>query len=199
MEDRALVRLPHYRQHVLPVQGLGSQDLEALERSARELASAAPGVREIPDAIVGAVRAQRGPHVPLIGGSGERTLPEELAADPADVVVHQPEAMARAVLLRDDPAQSPGVRAVWGAVVGRLAELRHQAKAGLYERRMRGELPALGLEAELRAMETARANDNDPEDEFGRGDPLGAPGIDSGRDEPAAWQPGNTRVGSTGA
>ena len=194
------MRLPPYKQHLLPVAGLSRDELDVLERTAREVSTAAPGVREISETVLAAVKEQRRPKLPF-GSDRDAAypLPDVVTADPADVVVHQPEAMARATQLRDDPALSPRVRAVWGAVVDRLADLRHQAKAGLYERRMRGADPGMDLAAEQRAMAAARANDADPDDELGRFDPVGAPGIDSGRDEPAPWQTPNDRVGATGA
>jgi hypothetical protein len=156
-----------------------------LDARLREIESAAPAVAPIVEAAV------RNPD------DAPRDGVLNAANDPLDVVLDQREAMARAVEMRDDPSLSEEERAGWGAAVEQLARARHEAKEALADRRR--ENPDEETWSEVQAESIARARDGDPDDRFARGAPA-APGDDSGRDEPSAWQRAHDRVGSeTGA
>lgn len=160
---------------------LDPADLKAMAADARAAADAAPALREVLDPVAAAAEAQLqdGKAPPVV-------LPEHLTADPHDVIVEQREAMARAVVLRDDEARPEPERAVWGEVVKRLAGARRAAKDAMAERRLSD--PSLGTYEELIASrEAAERADNDPADLRIRDEPGDAAGTDSGRQEPAPW------------
>ncbi len=152
----------------------GAADAGRLEERVREVAEAAPGVAPIVEAAV------------LDTGT-------DPAIDPLAVVADQRAAMARAIELRDDPSLPPEERQRWADAVERLAAARHDAKDALAERRRHDPTLETWTEAEARAREQARQDDADPDDRSAR-DATGT-GMDSGRDEPAAWQPPAARVG----
>lgn len=153
-----------------------------LEDRLHEIESVAPAVAPIVEA---AVRDPGAPAGPLL----------DSVDDPLDVVIDQRAAMARAIELRDDPSIPPEERAGWTAAVERLAQVRRDAKDALAERRRDDAAEDAWIDAGFAAArDAARADDRDPDDRFARNAPP-APGEDSGRGEPAAWQRSFDRVG----
>lgn len=163
---------------------LDPTELQTMAADARAAADAAPALREVLEPVAAAAEAQLqdGQAPPVV-------LPERLTSDPHDVIVEQREAMARAVVFRDDQARPEPERAVWGEVVERLAGARRAAKDAMAERRLSD--PSLGTYEELIASrEAAERADDDPADLRIRDDPADASGTDSGRQEPAPWSEG---------
>lgn len=191
---------------------LGDAELLALEQQVRDIQQASGGLRELFDAIIDEIDAER---TERSGGARNESatvaLPGTLAGEPQDIVVHQREAMVRAVALRDDPDQPEAARLLWTEVVERLADARHEAKTELA--RIRKEDPTEPGWIELEAMSRDEARAHDREREAGvaaasGGDVLDSEGelgranvkferddVRSGADEPAPWQPSNERVG----
>ena len=165
---------------------MDTAELRAMAAEARAAANAAPALREVLEPVADAAEAR------LQGDASPVVLPERLTAEPHDVIVDQREAMARAIVLRDDDARPGPERAVWEKVVERLAHARRAAKDAMAERRRSD--PSLGTYDELIASREAaeRADADfavlrirDEPDE-----PDGAHGTDPGRDEPAPWSRG---------
>jgi hypothetical protein len=193
---------------------LSDQDLTRLEDQVREIQQASGGLRELFESIIDEIEEERGGRSP--GGvrneSGVVDMPDRLTGEPQDIVVHQREAMVRAVALRDDPDQPEVVRELWAEVVKRLADARHAAKEELA--RTRREDPSLPgwMELEALSRDEARSHDRErqkdgtaagggpdvleSEGELGRaGVKFERDDIQSGADEPAPWQPEHATVG----
>ncbi|HYM84013.1 MAG TPA: hypothetical protein VEY67_07675 [Candidatus Dormibacteraeota bacterium] len=157
--------------------------LRTMATDARAAADAAPALRELLEPVAAAAEAR------LDERPATLRLPDRLTAEPQDVIVDQREAMARAVVYRDDASRPEPERQVWGAVVERLARARRTAKDAMAERRRAD--PTLETFDELiAAQEAAEQADDAFADVAVRDDPGETPGSDSGRNEPAAWQDG---------
>ncbi len=155
--------------------------LRAMAEQARAAAEAAPALREVLEPVADAAEA-RLEEQPV----SSIMLPDRLEAEPADVIVDQREAMARAIVLRDDASRPEPEREVWGEVVARLARARRSAKEALAERR-RSDPSLQGYDDLIASREAAERADDDYQDLEIRDDPGEAPGSDSGRLEPAGW------------
>jgi hypothetical protein len=152
-----------------------------LAERVEEIEAVAPGVAPIVDA---AIRNPGAEPAAVLDG----------IEDPLVVVMEQRAAMARAIELREDESLDPSERERWAAVVVRLAAARHEAKEALAERRRNDPSEETWMDAEFQAQVLSRDDDHDASDVEARGAPA-APGDHSGRDEPAAWQEPNERIG----
>jgi len=145
---------------------LSDADLDLVERQAKTIARDAAGVAEILDGLAKAVAIERQRRAGQRQAEDRETaIPEtleQLDAAPEAVIVDQREAMLRAWELREDTSLSVQVRAIWGGIVDRLADLRREAKAEVGRQRLDGSAASEDeYELERMAQETARRLDHD--------------------------------------
>lgn len=150
-------------------------DVRRFEEQARDAASDSDAGGPVLMAAVSDVLASQNPTPGKDTPQADASRPD---VAPADVVVHQRHAMARAVTLRDAADAPEGVRALWARAVERLAALRREAKDELLRVRRGAPKGSIMLREEIQAREVAVEIAGQPEERMEgdtppAGDPLG--------------------------